>query len=148
MSMGKIMAVCISEKRGTPKINVASAELKADYGIAGDAHAGKWHRQVSLLSYEKAEEFKNHGADISAGSFGENLLISGMDFSLLSVGDKLVCENVCLEITQIGKQCHNECEIFKKMGRCIMPTNGVFARVITGGTIKCGDSIQITGKQS
>lgn len=141
--MGKVIAVCISEKRGTQKKNIEHGEFIVDYGIKGDAHAGKWHRQVSLLSYEKAEEFKKSGADIKEGAFGENLLVSGIDFASLSVGDMIKCNGVCLEITQIGKECHNGCEIFKKMGRCIMPTNGVFATVVKGGTINVGDEMYL-----
>lgn len=141
--MGKVIAVCISEKRGTQKKNINHADFIEDYGIKGDAHAGNWHRQVSLLSFEKAEEFKKNGADIQEGAFGENLLVSGIDFASLNIGDTLKCNDVILNITQIGKECHNECEIFKKMGRCIMPTNGVFARVVKGGTINIGDDMYL-----
>ena len=139
--MGKVLAVCISEKKGTQKRNVGSAVFVEDWGLEGDAHAGKWHRQVSLLSYEKIEEFKAKGAPVKDGAFGENLIVQGFDFKTLPVGTRLKCNDVILEITQIGKQCHNGCEIFKIMGDCIMPREGVFARVIKGGVISEGDEM-------
>ena len=137
----EVKAVCVSEKRGTVKRPVDSAVFLQDYGIEGDAHAGNWHRQVSLLSYEKIEEFKAKGAPVQDGAFGENLIVQGFDFRTLPVGTRLKCNDVILEITQIGKQCHNGCEIFKIMGDCIMPREGVFARVIHGGVISEGDEM-------
>ena len=139
--MGKVIAVCISEKKGTQKHPVEEAEFVEDWGIKNDAHAGKWHRQVSLLSYEKIEEFKAKGAPVKDGAFGENLIVQGFDFKTLPVGTRLKCNDVILEITQIGKQCHIGCEIFKIMGDCIMPREGVFARVIQGGVISEGDEM-------
>ena len=141
--MGKIMAVCISEVRGTQKKNIQEAELMEDFGIEGDAHAGKWHRQVSLLSYEKIEEFKARGAEVIDGAFGENLVVSGFDFKSLPVGTKFRCNDVILELTQIGKKCHHGCEIFQKMGDCIMPREGVFTKVLHGGHVKVGDTLEI-----
>ena len=111
--MGKIIAVNISEKKGTQKKNVHRAKLIEEFGIENDAHAGKWHRQVSLLSYEKIEEFKAKGAPIDDGAFGENLIVSGYDLKSLPVGTRFRCGEVLLEVTQIGKQCHSGCEIFK-----------------------------------
>lgn len=142
--MGIIKAICISDKRGTEKYEVEQAKLIENWGIENDAHAGKWHRQVSLLSYEKTEEFKNQGADIRNGSFGENLLIEGFDLSKLAVGTRLKIGGSVLQITQIGKDCHSHCEIFKRMGDCIMPREGVFAEVIKGGYIHRGDEIVLT----
>lgn len=139
--MGKVMAVNISEKRGTQKVNVHTAKLIENYGLENDAHAGNWHRQVSLLSYEKIEEFKAKGAPVQDGAFGENLIVQGFDFKTLPVGTKLKCNDVILEITQIGKKCHNGCEIFQIMGDCIMPREGVFARVLHGGVISEGDEM-------
>ena len=139
--MGKVIATCTSEIKGVQKKNVHQVCLIEDYGIEGDAHAGKWHRQVSLLSYEKIEEFKAKGAPVKDGAFGENLIVQGFDFKTLPVGTRLKCNDVILEITQIGKQCHNGCEIFKIMGDCIMPREGVFARVIKGGVISEGDEM-------
>ena len=139
--MGKVMAVNISEKRGTQKVNVHTVKLIENYGLENDAHAGNWHRQVSLLSYEKIEEFKAKGAPVQDGAFGENLIVQGFDFKTLPVGTRLKCNDVILEITQIGKKCHNGCEIFKVMGDCIMPREGVFARVLHGGVISQGDEM-------
>ena len=141
--MGKIIAVNISEKKGTQKVNVHSAKVIENFGLENDAHAGKWHRQVSLLSYEKIEAFKAKGAPVQEGAFGENLIVEGIDCKTLPVGTKLVCKDVILEVTQIGKQCHSGCEIFKIMGDCIMPREGIFTRVLHGGTITEGDTIEI-----
>lgn len=141
--MGKVIAVCISEKRGTQKTNIKEANFIENFGIEKDAHAGDWHRQVSLLSYEKIDEFNKKGANVIDGAFGENLVVDGIKFTELPVGTKLQCNNVILEMTQIGKECHSHCEIYKKMGECIMPTNGVFAKVIKGGKIKCGDEMMV-----
>ena len=141
--MGKIMAVCISEKKGTQKSRIESAHLIDDFGIENDAHAGKWHRQVSLLSYETIEAFKARGAEVQDGAFGENVIVSGIDLIHLPVGTLLRSGEVLLEVTQIGKECHSHCEIFKKMGECIMPTNGIFTKVLHGGVIKAGDEINV-----
>lgn len=141
--MGKVMAICISEKRGTQKTRIPEAELIEEFGIKEDAHAGKWHRQVSLLSYETIEAFKARGAEVQDGAFGENIVVSGIDLIHLPVGTKLCCGDVLFEVTQIGKECHSHCEIYHKMGECIMPTNGIFTRVLRGGTIKTGDEINV-----
>lgn len=108
-----------------------------------DAHAGKWHRQVSLLSYESIEDFKKRGAVVEDGAFGENLIVSGFDFKNLPVGTRFICGDVVLEMTQIGKQCHQGCAIQKITGDCIMPREGVFARVLKGGRISVGDEMRI-----
>ena len=141
--MGVIKGICISEKRGTAKHEIEEAILAKDWGIQGDAHAGHWHRQVSLLSYEKIEEFRKKGADIELGAFGENLIVSGYDFRNLAVGTRFQCGEAVLEMTQIGKECHSHCEIYKVVGDCIMPREGVFAKVLEGGTIKVGDELVI-----
>ena len=145
--MGKIIAVCTSEKKGVQKKAVDEITLIPDYGIEGDAHAGKWHRQVSLLSYERVQEFNALGAGVDHGAFGENLIVEGYDLKTIPVGTIFECNGVVLEITQIGKECHSHCAIHKKMGTCIMPTNGIFAKVIKGGTIKAGDEIVIKGEK-
>ena len=142
--MGKVIAVCISPEKGTPKQDVGSAAFLEDWGLEQDAHAGKWHRQVSLLSHEKFQAFQAKGADVIPGAFGENLLVAGFDFRALPVGTRLRCGDVLLEVTQIGKQCHHGCEIFHRMGECIMPTEGVFARVLHGGVISAGDEMVLT----
>ena len=141
--MGKVIAVCTSPAKGTQKTNVKEAEFIEDYGIAGDAHAGKWHRQVSLLSYDKIEEFRARGAEVEDGAFGENLVVEGIDFRSLPVGTRLCCGEVILEMTQIGKECHHSGQIYQKMGDCIMPRDGVFARVIRGGKIRIGDEMKV-----
>ena len=141
--MGKIMAVCLSEKKGTQKKNVHEAVVREDWGIESDAHARKWQRQVSLLSYEKIESFKAKGAPVQEGAFGENLIVSGFDFKNLPVGTRFRCGEVVLELTQIGKECHSGCEIYKIMGECIMPREGVFTRVLHGGVIREGDEMEI-----
>lgn len=141
--MGKIKAVNISVKKGTQKVNVHSAKVIEDFGLENDAHAGKWHRQVSLLSYEKIEDFKAKGAPVQEGAFGENLIVEGIDCRTLPVGTELVSGEVILEVTQIGKQCHSGCEIYKIMGDCIMPREGIFTRVLHGGVISEGDTIDV-----
>lgn len=141
--MGKIMAVCISEKKGTTKKNINECELIEDYGLKNDAHAGKWHRQVSLLSHEKIEDFKAKGADVVQGDFGENIIVSGIDLVTLPVGTILTCKDIVLEVTQIGKECHSHCEIYQRMGECIMPKQGIFTKVIKGGIMRVGDEINV-----
>lgn len=141
--MGRVMAVCTSPEKGTQKADVGHAVFIEDFGIEGDAHAGKWHRQVSLLSYERIEEFRKAGAEVAFGAFGENLVVEGIDFKTLPIGTRFRCNEVELVLTQIGKQCHHGCEIFQKMGDCIMPREGVFTKVEKGGEIKVGDMLEI-----
>lgn len=143
--MGRIRAVCISRGRGTPKQNVGQARLIRDWGLQGDAHAGSWHRQVSLLSLEKIRAFEEKGLSLEAGAFGENLVVEGLDPAVLPVGTLLACGEAVLEVTQIGKQCHQDCEIRRRTGDCIMPREGVFARVKEGGRIAVGDEIAVCG---
>lgn len=139
--MGKIRALCRSERRGTAKTPADSVRLIAGYGLEGDAHAGSWHRQVSLLSADKIEAFRARGADVSPGSFGENIVADGFDFARLPVGTLLGSGDAVLEITQIGKECHQHCAIYQSVGDCIMPREGVFARVLEGGTVHVGDEL-------
>ena len=141
--MGKVTAVCISDRRGIQKTNVQRGYFSSDWGIDDDAHAGHWHRQVSLLSAEKIAAFNALGAGVKPGAFGENLVVEGFDFRTLPVGTLLRCGKVLLEMTQIGKECHSHCEIYKKMGDCIMPREGVFARVLEPGEIRVGDEMTI-----
>ena len=141
--MGKIMAVNISEKKGTQKKNIHEARFIEDWGIENDAHAGKWHRQVSLLSADRINEFRARGAEVADGAFGENLIVEGFDFKSLPVGTVFQCGDVVLEMTQIGKECHSHCEIYKVMGDCIMPREGVFTKVLHGGVIREGDEMTI-----
>ena len=141
--IGKVIAVCISPEKGTQKRNIGKGIFIEDFGIQGDAHAGKWHRQVSLLSHDKIDAFRARGAEVQDGAFGENLVVEGIDFRVLPVGTRLYCSDVILEMTQIGKECHHGCEIFQKMGDCIMPREGVFARVIRGGKICAGGGMRV-----
>ena len=140
---GIIKAVCISEKKGTEKHPVNEIVLKENFGIEGDAHAGKWHRQVSMLSFEKIEAFREKGADVDFGAFGENLVVEGFDLSKVPVGTKFQIGEAILELTQIGKECHSHCAIYKVMGDCIMPREGIFAKVLRGGMISEGDEITV-----
>ena len=141
--MGKVMAVCLSEKKGTPKKNIGSCELLENHGLKGDAHAGSWHRQVSLLSYEDVREFEKRGKmKMTDGIFGENLLLSGINLPRLEVGTMLRCGKALLRITQIGKECHSHCKIYDHVGFCIMPKKGIFAEVLKGGVVKVGDECE------
>ena len=138
--MGRIVNVCISEKKGTQKHPIDEGEFIVEFGLKGDAHAGKWHRQVSLLALEKIEDFRNKGGNVDFGAFGENLVIEGFELNKLPVGQRLtVGDDVLLEVTQIGKECHDKCAIYYQVGECIMPKNGIFTRVLKGGKVKVGD---------
>ena len=140
--MGKILAICTSPKRGTVKTEVPSAVLTPEWGIVSDAHGGNWHRQVSLLSAEKIEAFRKK-IWVDYGAFGENLVIEGFDFRNLPVTSRFAIGSVVLEMTQIGKECHNDCVIKQQTGECIMPREGVFARVLEGGEIHVGDEVTL-----
>ena len=133
---GIVKAVCTSPAKGTEKKPVAEAFFIVGHGIEGDAHAGKWHRQVSLLSYDKVEAFNALGAQVEDGAFGENLLVEGIDFKSLPVGSIFRCGTVVLKMTQIGKECHTSCAIRNRVGDCIMPREGVFAEVLAEGVIR------------
>ncbi len=141
---GRIRAISISAKKGSKKTNVPEAELKMDFGIVGDAHAGNWHRQVSLLAVESIDKMIVAGATVSPGNFAENITTEGIELPKLPIGSRLkIGGGIELEVTQIGKECHSRCEIFKQVGDCIMPREGIFAKVIKAGTIKNGDSIEV-----
>jgi MOSC domain-containing protein YiiM len=140
-TMGKIIAICISEKRGTEKKNIGECNIIEGFGLENDAHGGNWHRQVSLLSYNKVLDFNERGGAVEDGAFGENILVEGIDFKTLPIGTIFKCNEVILELTQVGKECHAHCEIYKRVGDCIMPREGVFAKVIHGGKIKVGDEL-------
>ena len=140
--MGKLLAICTSPKRGTVKTEVPSAVLTPEWGIAEDAHGGNWHRQVSMLSAEKIEAFRKK-IWVDYGAFGENLVIEGFDFRNLPVTSRFAIGDVVLEMTQIGKECHNDCAIRRAAGRCVMPTDGIFAVVVREGTVRAGDEIEI-----
>ncbi len=142
--MAEVYAVSISCDKGVPKENVAEAELIGNHGIKSDAHAGKWHRQISLLALESIEKMKAKGLSVSAGNFAENITTRGLDLLALPLNSQLkIGENIILEITQHGKECHSRCAIYEQAGDCVMPREGIFARVIRGGTIKPGDNIEV-----
>lgn len=143
----EVLAVCISEKKGTEKKEVEKIVLKEDWGIEGDAHAGKWHRQVSLLAFEKIDAFRKKGAEVDFGAFGENIIVGGVDLRSLPVGTILEIGEARLRVTQIGKECHSHCNIYKKMGDCIMPREGIFAEVLKGGVVQKGESIKVIEKE-
>lgn len=141
---GKIKAISISAKKGTKKTNVPKAEVKIDFGIVGDAHGGNWHRQISLLAIESIDKMIARGAKVSPGDFAENITTEGIELPKLPIGSMLkIGGGIKLEVTQIGKECHSRCEIFKQVGDCIMPREGIFAKVIKAGIIKNGDSIEV-----
>lgn len=139
---GIIKAVCISEKKGTAKKNINSCRVIESFGLEGDAHAGS-QREVSLLSWDAVEAFKKTGADVSEGDFGENLLVQGFDFKTFPVGTRFRAGQVQFEIIQIGKKCHSSCTVTQRTGRCIMPSEGVFAHVLEGGVISEGDQLEL-----
>jgi MOSC domain-containing protein YiiM len=140
--MAHVLAVCISENKGERKKPVTSVELRENHGIVGDGHAGDWHRQVSLLARESIDKMREMGLDVNAGDFAENITTSGIDLVSLPIGRRLQLGETLLEVTQIGKECHTRCAIFYQAGDCVMPKEGIFARVITGGVIIPGDEVQ------
>ncbi len=145
--MGKVVAVCISEKKGTQKHEVPYIDLKCEHGIIGDAHAGNWHRQISLLARESVDTLRTEGLDLFPGAFAENILTEGIGLKTLPIGTRIRIGSAVLEVTQIGKTCHNDCEIKKIAGKCVMPTDGIFTIVIEEGRIAPGDSIEVLDAQ-
>lgn len=142
--MAKVLALCISEKKGVVKTPVESVIMKEDHGIIGDAHAGNWHRQVSWLGDESAEKVRAAGLeDITAGRFAENVLTEGIVLYELAVGTRFKVGESTHEITQIGKECHTGCAIKQLTGDCVMPREGVFSKVLIGGKVQVGDDISI-----
>lgn len=141
---GRIVAVSVSDRKGVKKNNIAQARLVVDHGLAEDAHAGDWHRQVSLLAIESIEKIRDKGLDVRPGEFAENLTTEGIRLWELPVGTRLrVGDRVRLEVTQIGKECHSRCAIFHQVGDCVMPREGIFARVLKEGTVEPGDPISV-----
>jgi MOSC domain-containing protein YiiM len=143
--MAKIIAVCRSQKKGTKKQNVGEGVLQQDYGLVGDAHADCCtHRQVSLLSIDSIDKMRGLGLDVHPGDFAENLTTEGIDLVSLPVGTRLsVGNDIVLQVTQIGKECHTKCAIYRQIGKCVMPEEGVFAKVIHGGNVKVDDRVQM-----
>ena len=141
--MSKILAICTSKHKGTLKNEVEEANFIEEFGIEGDAHAGKWHRQVSLLAFEKIEDFRADGGNVDFGAFGENLVVDGIELNKLPIGQKIKIGEVLLEVTQIGKKCHDKCAIYYQVGRCIMPAYGIFTKVLNGGEITLGEEVEL-----
>jgi len=139
----EVLAVNISENKGERKKPVSQAELKEGYGMVGDAHAGEWHRQVSLLARESIERMRAMGLDVESGDFAENITTKGIDLLSLPVGTRLSIGEATVEVTQIGKECHSRCAIYNRAGDCVMPKEGIFVRVLKGGTVRPGERIEI-----
>lgn len=142
--MAEVLSVCISEKRGIKKTQVSYIDVIKDYGIVGDAHAGDWHRQISLLAKESVDKMSVTGLHLQPGDFAENILTQGIVLNTLPIGTVLNVGTVKLQVTQIGKECHNDCEIKRIVGKCVMPTEGIFAKVLQEGRITPGDRITIS----
>lgn len=142
--MARVTAINISEKKGVPKTTMDEGEFIVDFGLKGDAHGGNWHRQVSLLGQESIDKVTAMGVKgLCTGKFAENLTTEGIELYTLPVGTKMDINGVILEVTQIGKECHQKCAIFKMVGDCVMPKEGIFAKVLKGGIIRKGDEIKI-----
>ena len=141
--MAEVTAVCISERKGTRKHTVPFIEVKKDHGIVGDTHAGNWHRPISLLADESVDTTRGKGVELQPGDFAENILTRGLALNTLPVGTVLRVGETRLQVTQIGKECHNDCEIRRLVGTCVMPTKGIFAIVLDEGTIRPGDTISV-----
>lgn len=143
-NIGKVISINISEKKGTIKKPIEKGMFKQNHGLVGDAHAGEWHRQISLLGIESIEKTRKQGIDgLTPGVFAENLTTEGMVLYELPVGTKLKIGDTIQEVTQIGKKCHKGCEIKTKVGDCVMPREGIFTKIIKDGEVKCGDKIEI-----
>jgi molybdopterin adenylyltransferase len=140
---GRVAAISTSTKRGIPKCNVSVAKLVEGWGIEGDAHAGNWHRQISLLALESVDKIRAKGVMVRLGAFAENITTEFIDIPKLNIGDTLCIGTAELKITQIGKECHTKCAIFYQAGDCVMPREGVFAIVIRGGEIRVGDEVRL-----
>ena len=140
---GQVVAVCISPRKGEKKIPVPCAELRPEHGMVGDAHAGNWHRQVSLLAVESIDKMRRLGLDVGMGDFAENITTAGVDLVAIPIGGRLKIGETVLEVTQIGKECHNKCAIYHKAGHCVMPAEGIFARVLAGGSLQAGDPVTL-----
>ena len=141
--MASVVAVCISEQKGTMKHEVPEIQIKRSHGIVGDAHAGDWHRQISLLGTESVDKMKKVYPDIPIGAFAENVLTEGLTLYELPIGTKLRVGETLLQVTQIGKECHADCAIRKQVGDCVMPREGIFTVVLEEGTIRPGDAVTI-----
>ena len=140
---GEVMAVCTSDRKGVPKKNVGSGVLRVDWGIEGDAHADNWHRQVSLLAMESIDKMRAKGLNVRPGSFAENITTQGLVLHTLPVGTRMRLGTSLVEVTQIGKICHDKCAIYYQAGDCVMPREGIFVKVLTAGAVSVGDAVEI-----
>ena len=146
--MAQVVATCISEKKGERKTPLEAVTLRENHGIVGDAHAGDWHRQVSLLAAESIDKMRKLGLDVNSGDFAENITTSGIELVSLPIGTRLQVGATQLEVTQIGKECHTRCAIYHQAGDCVMPKEGIFARVISGGTVRPGGEVRVMERAS
>jgi MOSC domain-containing protein YiiM len=142
---GRVVAVCTSERKGTPKRDVGHGQLAVEWGLVGDAHAGAWHRQVSLLAWESIEKMRAKGLNVRAGSFAENITTAGLELHTLPVGARLRVGSALAEVTQIGKTCHDRCAVYYQAGDCVMPREGIFVRILGAGEVKVGDVVEVLG---
>ncbi|MFC1596225.1 MOSC domain-containing protein [Candidatus Margulisiibacteriota bacterium] len=141
MKTFKIKSINISAQKSVKKKPIPEAELKVEHGIIGDAHGGNWHRQISMLAMESIQKMKSKGADVNPGDFAENITTEGIDLPSLPIGTKLMLnDTIEVEVTQIGKECHSHCAIYQQVGDCVMPREGIFVKVLTGGILKTGDT--------
>lgn len=143
LTVGEVVAVCTSEAKGTPKTDVGRGVLRVDWGLEGDAHAGKWHRQVSLLALESIDSMRAKGLAVAPGSFAENITTSGLVLHTLPVGTRLRLGSALVEVTQIGKVCHHHCAIYEQAGDCVMPREGIFVKVLEPGSVATGDRVEV-----
>ena len=143
MMSAQVVAVSISENKGEQKTPVASVLLRENHGVVGDAHSGDWHRQVSLLAEESIDKMRQMGLDVDPGAFAENITTRGIELVKLPVGSRLTLGDTLLEVTQIGKECHTRCAIYHQAGDCVMPKEGIFAKVLRGGMVQAGAGIQV-----
>jgi len=139
----QVVAVNISKQKGVQKTPVAEVQLQENHGIVGDAHSGDWNRQVSLLAEESIDKMRRMGLDVDPGAFAENITTRGVDLVSMPIGTRLVLGDTLLEVTQIGKECHSRCAIYHQAGDCVMPKEGIFAKVIRGGVVQAGSAVQI-----
>jgi MOSC domain-containing protein YiiM len=144
---GEIVAVCVSNRKGIPKRNVGSGVLRVDWGIEGDAHAGNWHRQVSLLAMESIDKMRAKGLNVRPGSFAENITTRGVELFTLPVGTRMRLGSTLVEVTQIGKICHDRCAIYEQAGDCVMPREGIFVKVLEPGSVSVGDVLEILAEE-
>jgi len=148
MTDAKIIAVSISQKKGEKKTNIPKARLIPDHGLEQDAHAGDWHRQISLLDMESITRIRDKGLDVDPGNFAENITTEGIRLWELPIGTRMqLGRDALVEVTQIGKECHSRCAIFHQVGDCVMPREGIFAKVLEEGTIRPGDEIKVLGEE-